>query len=319
MASVQAACVPKSSEGCSWGWLMSNVHPLERSCCSTDAAALPLVWKPGNDTTYVACSRAKIASVIQQKRIPGVSGSLNDVLEHAGYVRGPLRQLSRRMDNFLPQLKQRRILILHTRHPVEAMVSLYFCISNPAVCPIRQNVSKLPSSASQGLDSFLIEDLSSDNPGSHLARLLIKYEVLASLWQAPRKKWHPSGERPTILYSRYELMVEDFSTWLWNILVVLPVPHNIKQSIRDKLYFQYQGDFEPDGKHKHSLRAGSNLARLKKGTLRELSRMPRLDAIMQALNYSFEPNSTKPFALPLAQSRHSSLNIRCPSNTPTQT
>eukprot|EP00966_Prymnesium_polylepis_P206213 4778395-Prymnesium_polylepis.1 len=74
-----SACVPKS-EGCSWGWLMSNTQPLEAHCCSAGAdRSLPsehLGWQPGNDSGYTECSRTKTASLLVRKRLPGASGTL---------------------------------------------------------------------------------------------------------------------------------------------------------------------------------------------------------------------------------------------------
>jgi hypothetical protein len=89
-----------------------------------------------------------------------------------------------------------------------------------------------------------------------------------------------------LVYSRYELLVEHFSAWLRVLLAALPLPQAAKRSLNEKLSAQYQGEFVPDGKHKHSLRAGSNLARLKPSTRVALGKMPRLRAVMQTLNYT---------------------------------
>merc|ERR1712050_147379 len=119
------------------------------------------------------------------------------------------------------------------------MVSLYFCISDPAVCPIRQNISALPPSASRGLDYFVLADLA-DGESSHLNRLLVKYEVLASLWKASR---HPSSAQPRVVYSRYELLVENFSGWLRHLLAALPLSQDGKRALNEKLSMQYGGEF----------------------------------------------------------------------------
>ncbi|KAL1524462.1 hypothetical protein AB1Y20_019356 [Prymnesium parvum] len=287
-----SACVPKA-DGCSWGWLMSHTHELDRRCCSLNQsesdALLPQTGsasQPGDDSGFVECSRQKLASVMHEKRLPGASGTLRTVLSSAGFVRGPLRQLSPSMDNFLPVLQQRRIVVLHARHPIEAMVSLFYCISDPAVCPVRQNVSNTPASATHGLDSFLLRDLEGP-PTSHLNRLLVKYEVLASLWQQSQRGSSFFGRgMPAIVQSRYELMVEDFSSWVSNLLDALPLPQPVQKIMLHSLLRQYRGEFEPDGKHKHSLRAGSNLDRVRHQTLNELGEKPRLRAILQILEYS---------------------------------
>jgi len=296
-----SACVPRS-EGCSWGWLLSNTQPLDDRCCSKGASEAShslsgSAWRPGNDSSYIECSRRQLHSLWQTKRLPGTHGTLRETLAAAGFVRGPMRQMAWSMDNFLPELRSRRIVVLHSRHPIEAMVSLYYCISDPAVCPIRQNVSTKPASASFGLDHFLLEDLRGER-SSHLNRLLVKYEVLANLWRVSRRS---SSAEALVVYSRYELLVEHFSGWLRHLLAALPLPPDSRRRLNERLSAQYQGEFVPDGKHKHSLRAGSNLARLKPGTLAALSQMPRLAAVMNTLNYSFEVGAN---AIGWARSRH---------------
>ena len=230
----------------------------------------------------------RTTALLHNKRLPGASGTLSDTLFSAGFVRGPLRQLSGRPDNFMPQMRARRMVVLHARHPIEAMVSLFFCISDPVVCPIRQNVSTMPRSASRGLDNFLLTDLAGE-PSSHLNRLLVKYEVLASLWRESQQQTAPA--QPHVIFSRYELLVEHFSEWLDHLLAALPLSQAARHGLNEKLAVQYTGEFVPDGKHKHSLRAGSNLARLKHSTLVALRRMPRLSAVMQTLDYSFVANA----------------------------
>lgn len=284
------ACLSKSSEGCSWGWMFSITEPLALSCCPSEAASMPhlLGWQPGNDSVYADCSRSMMTSVLRQQHPPSSAGTLNDVLAKSGFVRGPLRQLPVQVGKFLPHLKLRQIVVLHSRHPIEAMVSLFFCISDRAVCPIRQNYSKISPSAANGVDNFLLHDFDG-GPGSHLNRLLVKYEILAELWLKAQGS-SESTSNLKVVQSRYELMVENFSVWLQQLVGALQLAPGTSQTIINGLHAQYRADFQPDGKHKHSLHAGSNLARLQSSTLDELSRLPRLRMVMHALNYSFSPN-----------------------------
>ena len=59
------------------------------------------------------------------------------------------------------------VIVVHTRHPVEMMVSAYFCIADPKVCPVRKkhlgsHVPKNDTIAS--LDEFVLAGL--DRPGA---------------------------------------------------------------------------------------------------------------------------------------------------------
>ena len=59
-----------------------------------------------------------------------------------------------------------------------------------------------------------------------------------------------------------------------------------KAELARRLVADFGASFVADGKHKHSLRAGSNLARLKASTLAELrDTLPRLAAVMRTLGY----------------------------------
>ena len=292
------------SDGCSWGWLLSHTRQLEKRCCGQNI--------PGNDSEYAECVNTITTDTTHQVRLPRTIGTLGETLSAAGFVRGPIRQLPFRVDSFLASLQNRRLIVLHARHPIEAMVSLFYCISESAVCPVRQNASNLPESASKGLDAFLLQDLAG-GPGSHLNRQLTKYEALASLWQGAQASPTELTLRPRILFSRYELLVERFSLWLKQLLVALPLPLDARRELHKKLLEQYQGEFVPDGKHKHSLRVGSNLARVKRSTLHELSRNARLAAVMTTLNYSFSP--TKSLAILGSSSRggiqHTRPQMQC--------
>ena len=61
--------------------------------------------------------------------------SLSTLLSSSGFVRGPMRQLYTEVDaRAVPWFGgYHNVVIVHTRHPVEMMVSAYFCISDPKV------------------------------------------------------------------------------------------------------------------------------------------------------------------------------------------
>ena len=60
-----ASCVPKS-EGCSWGWLVSNTQALEKRCCTLGGGDTSF---PGNDTQYTECSRVRTSTLVHSKKV----------------------------------------------------------------------------------------------------------------------------------------------------------------------------------------------------------------------------------------------------------
>ena len=87
--------------------------------------------------------------------------SLSTLLSSSGFVRGPMRQLYTEVDaRAVPFFGgYHNVVIVHTRHPVEMMVSAYFCISDPKVCPVRAKFlgSHVPVNDSvASLDEFLL-------------------------------------------------------------------------------------------------------------------------------------------------------------------
>ena len=66
------------------------------------------------------------------------------VLER-GFVHGPVRRLPQSIgaDLMFPvplwlRSKLKQSVILHTRHPLEALVSHYYCVTSESVCPKRR-------------------------------------------------------------------------------------------------------------------------------------------------------------------------------------
>ena len=109
--------------------------------------------------------------------------SLSQLLSSSGFVRGPMRQLYTEVDaRAVPWFGgYHNVVIVHTRcarpimrlhaeiltkclaslgrHPVEMMVSAYFCISDPKVCPVRAKFlgNHVPVNDSlSSLDEFVV-------------------------------------------------------------------------------------------------------------------------------------------------------------------
>ena len=85
--------------------------------------------------------------------------------------------------------------------------------------------------------------------------------------------------------------ISDLSSgWLAVLLARLPLTDAARSELHSRLVARDGGDFVPDGKHRHSLTVGSNLARLQPVTVAALQRgAPRLGALMRSLGYLFTP------------------------------
>ena len=73
--------------------------------------------------------------------------SLSTLLSSSGFVRGPMRQLYTEVDaRAVPFFGgYHNVVIVHTRHPVEMMVSAYFCISDPKVFTLTLTLTLTPT------------------------------------------------------------------------------------------------------------------------------------------------------------------------------
>lgn len=91
----------------------------------------------------------------------------------------------------------------------------------------------------------------------------------------------------TYLTSAYtSTQVSDFPRWLDSTMLrPLELGPVAEQRVRRRLRARFSDAFVPDGKHKHSLRVGSNLARLPPATLAQLRAHPRVSAVMNCLGY----------------------------------
>lgn len=80
------------------------------------------------------------------------------------FVRGPIRLAPPQLYGFALFPGRTNVIMVHYRHPVEAFVSLFYCVSKPEVCPRRisrrgANNSAPPATAVGGLDGFLLDEL----------------------------------------------------------------------------------------------------------------------------------------------------------------
>ena len=222
--------------------------------------------------------------------------SVDWLLSEEGFSRGPLRQLYvEHADNAVPVFPgYHNVVIVHTRHPVEMMVSAFHCIANPSVCPVRSKFlgPHVPiNDTISSVDDFVLAGLR--RPGSTPYAILQRNEHIADFMtgfgQMPLIK---AGQAhgcamPTLLHSKYEHMVTNFSTWAKSILDVFIEGKGQRRTLLATLVAQYRNDFVPDGKHKHTLVAGSNMAKLKAHTLAQLMRNEQLKQLLRRLGYSW--------------------------------
>ena len=92
---------------------------------------------------------------------------------------------------------------------------------------------------------------------------------------------------PTLLHSKYENMVSNFSSWAQEVLEHMVVGKGQRKSLHSSMYEQYKDDFVPNGKHKHALRTGANIAKLKRATIRRLRKEEALTALLSDLGYGW--------------------------------
>lgn len=230
--------------------------------------------------------------------------TLHALLESRGFVRGPLRQLNTEFDaGAVPYFRGfANVIIVHTRHPVEMMVSVFFCIADPKVCPVRAKFlgNHVPvNDTISSLDKFVLAGVRQQ--GSTPWHIVERSERLAQFMRAFRADWQRAvegapGERlragcaaPMLIHSKYEDMVSGFSAWAQRLIgPLMGVTQPSKQrGVLATLLARYQNDFVPDGKHKHTLTKGANIAKLKRSTVRHLMRQRRLRSLLSDLSYDW--------------------------------
>ena len=229
--------------------------------------------------------------------------SLSSLLSSSGFVRGPLRQLYTETDaHAVPWFRgYHNVVIVHTRHPVEMMVSAYFCIADPKVCPVRARflgssfVPKNDSVAS--LDDFVrrgvLQQGSTPYQIMHRSRKITQF--MASFRRAGGLAvMDGAGAQddcatPSLFHSKYELMVGNFSTWAQQLLGTLMrgAPVAKQRGMHAALVDRHKSSFVPDGKHRHGMFTGANIAKLRQSTVKELVRHKELHAVLDGLSYDW--------------------------------
>ena len=75
--------------------------------------------------------------------------------------------------------------------------------------------------------------------------------------------------------------------WAKQILEKMVAPKGQRRALHASLVAQYKSDFVPDGKHKNSLVAGSNMKKLRPSTICELTRDAALNALLRGMGYGW--------------------------------
>ena len=181
------------------------------------------------------------------------------------------------------------------------MVSVFYCIADPKVCPVRAKFmgNHVPvNDTITSLDKFVL--LGVRRQGSTPDLILQRSEKIANFMLAFRRDWRATsgiatdvgGEcaPPLLIHSKYEDMVSNFSSWAQ--VLVGPLTGDTYRPAQQRgllttLLERYVNDFVPDGKHKHTLTKGANMAKLRASTLRHLMRNGRIKRTLHALSYDW--------------------------------
>ena len=89
------------------------------------------------------------------------------------------------------------------------------------------------------------------------------------------------------MHSQYETMVSDFAGWLRVVLRHMASSPAKAHGMHAVMMERYNSSFVPDGKHKHAVHKGANIAKLKPETVRKLVAHPGLKTLLQDLNYDW--------------------------------
>ena len=187
------------------------------------------------------------------------------------------------------------------RHPIEMMVSVFFCIADPKVCPVRAKFlgNHVPiNDTITSLDKFVL--LGVRRQGSTPDSILQRSERIAQFMTAFRRDWRSASEadnregrscgKPILIHSKYEDMVSNFTDWAQHLIGPLTGSTSRpsqQQGLLSMLQERYVNDFVPDGKHKHTLTKGANMAKLHASTLRHLLRNQRIKRTLAGLSYDW--------------------------------
>ena len=260
--------------------LSRNTHAIALGprCCALSRA------QAGNDEE--CASRAWIRTVAVSQTSSSATPS---------FVRGPVRLPPPQLHGGMLFPGRTNVVVVHYRHPIEAFVSLFYCVSQPTVCPnrgaLRGNNSAPPESAAGGLDAFLLSELTGPQTTA-LNILLLRFESLLGFLRSARdfasSRADAMAPPLAVFESRYEHMVGDFPAWLRRLLNALPMQTGTRDHLHASLSADFKGEFvAPDGKHKHSLFAGVNLAKLQPATLVRLQAIPRVASVLTSLGYGW--------------------------------
>ena len=182
------------------------------------------------------------------------------------------------------------------------MVSVFYCIADPKVCPVRSKFlgNHVPvNDTLSSLDKFVLTGIRREGSTPYL--ILQRSEMLAQFITDFRDNWRTATEgglltgdhgcgAPVLVHSKYEDMVSNYSAWAR--LLVGPLTGDAdrpaqQQGLLTTLLERYKNDFVPDGKHKHTLKLGGNIAKLKRSTVRHLLRNRRVRATLEKLSYDW--------------------------------
>ena len=143
----------------------------------------------------------------------------------------------------------------------------------------------------ESVDHFVLAGLrrQGSTPYSIMQRNAAISRFMKSFRTSPIVSAHDMGRCPTatLVHSKYEAMVTNFSSWAWEMLEHMVAGKGQRRSLHSSLYEQYKNDFVPNGKHKHTLLIGANLAKLKPNTIRQLQQDAALDSLLQGLGYDW--------------------------------
>jgi hypothetical protein len=222
--------------------------------------------------------------------------SLEWLLSADGFVRTSRQLYAEHADAAVPGFPgYDNVLIVHTRHPVEMMVSAYHCIANPSVCPVRSKFlgAHVPKNDTiKSLDEFVLKGVR--RPGSTPWTIMQRNRAINDFIRGFQTSalrsslaQHVGGcPEPVLLHSTYEFMVTNFSVWAAQILETVVAPIGQRRALHSSLVAAYKNDFVPKaGTHKNALVAGSNLAKLKKSTVKELVRDPQVNTLLREMGY----------------------------------
>ncbi|KAL3900611.1 MAG: hypothetical protein SGPRY_012431 [Prymnesium sp.] len=258
-------------------WFTDNAafmwRPLDHSKCSSPSCAHPpgkekrfsgsdLGW--GDCSTFAHEQLSAAASCENRSR-----GRCDIVSARSGVMWGPLRLPSpmRTALSLIGKGPWKWYVILHQRHPLDALVSGYhsFGWRHPAAPSAtaeqrREHDARQSAVRNQSVDAYVL---------ANAAELRRKYAAYLELLRAPPPD-------VVIVRSRYEDMVTFFEHWLTDLLRALQ-PLYSKETIEyvhQKLLHHARG-FSPDGKHKRSVLPGRFTEELRPETMSEAFKLHR--------------------------------------------